>query len=62
MGFKELSLLQHDDFGQVRGYLKAILVQWLQPQRRKLVLESALCGCSEPGDTGGAVLPDLCAF
>jgi len=66
MGSKDLSLLQHNDFGQVSGIPQSQLGPTVIASKKKdCVGTLALVhGCSEPGGTlqGAAVLPDLYAF
>lgn len=63
MGFKDLSLLQHNDFGQVSRIPQSQLGPTVIASKTEACVGiwALVCGCSEPGGTlrGAALLPDL---
>lgn len=66
MGFKDLPLLQHNDFGQVSRIPQSQLGPMVMASKKKACVGiwALVRGCSEPGGTlrGAAVLPHLYAF
>lgn len=66
MGFKDLSLLQHNDFGQVSRIPQSQLGPMVTASKKKACVGiwALVRGCSKAGGSfrGAAVLPDLYAF
>lgn len=65
MGFKDLPLLQHNNFGQVSRVPQSQLGPTVIASKKACVgIWALVCGCSEPGGTSrrAVVLPDLYAF